>query len=74
MTTKHLLKKKNNGTREAKTGCRELVQTQGLHQVEDILDKYGIGSGTYVSDLKEHDFNQLEDRGIKPFQLKKVKG
>ena len=41
--------------------------------MEDILDKYGIDSATDVPELKEHDFNQLEARGIKPFQLKKVK-
>jgi hypothetical protein len=53
-----------------------MFKKQGLHQVADILDKYGsygIGSVTDVSELKEHDFIQLEARGLKPFQLKKVK-
>ena len=58
---------------EKGTGWSELLQKQGLHQVTDILDKYGIGSATDVSELKDHDFIQLEALGLKPFQLNKVK-
>ena len=58
---------------EKGTGWSELLQKQGLHQVADILDKYGIGSVTDVSELKDHDFIQLEALGLKPFQLNKVK-
>jgi hypothetical protein len=43
------------------------------HQVTDNLDKYGIGSATDVSELKDHDFIHLETLGLKPFQLNKVK-
>ena len=39
----------------------------------DILDKYGIGSATDVSELKDHDFIELEVLGLKPFQLNKLK-
>ena len=58
---------------EKGTGWPELLQKQGLHQVADILDKYGIGSATDVSELKDHDFIELEVLGLKPFQLNKVK-
>jgi hypothetical protein len=49
-----------------------LLQKQGLHQVADILDKYRIGSATDVSELKDHDFIQLEALVLKSFQLNKV--
>ena len=42
---------------EKGTGWPELLQKQGLHQVADILDRYGIGSATDVSELKDHDFS-----------------
>jgi len=58
---------------EEGTVCLEALQKQGLHQVADILDKYGIASSTDVSELKDHDFIQLETLGLKSFQLNKVK-
>jgi hypothetical protein len=45
----------------------------GAASSADILDKYGIGSSTDVSELKDHDFIELEALGLKPFQLNKVK-
>ena len=43
------------------TGWRALLETeQGLHQATDILEKYGIGSETDLSELEQDDFSELE--------------
>jgi hypothetical protein len=41
--------------------------------VADILEKYGIASAIDVSELKQDDFIALEDLGLKPFMLMKMK-
>jgi len=41
--------------------------------VADILEKYGIASAIDVSELKQDDFIALEDLGLKPFMLMKIK-
>jgi hypothetical protein len=58
---------------EEDKGWRALLEKQELHQAADILEKYGIGSATEVSDLEKDDFSELEARGLKPLQLKKLK-
>jgi hypothetical protein len=50
-----------------------LLEKQGLHQAAHILEQYGIGSATEVSELKKDDFSELEARGLKPFHLRKLK-
>ena len=45
----------------------------GMLPVADVLEKYGIGSETEVSELDQHDFSVLEALGLKPFQLQKLK-
>ena len=55
------------------TGWQALLETQGLHQEAHILDNYGIGSATDVSELEKSDFIELEIRGMNPFQLKKLR-
>ena len=57
---------------EEDKGWRALLEKQELHQAADILEKYGIGSATEVSDLEKDDFSELEARGLKPLQLKTV--
>jgi len=52
-----------NGGRDRNHRMTELLQKQGLHQVADILDRYGIGSATDVSELKEHNFIQWRPEG-----------
>jgi hypothetical protein len=41
-------------------GWWALIEKQGLHRAADILEKYGIGSATEVSDLEKDDFSELE--------------
>jgi hypothetical protein len=53
--------------------CRELLHKHGLLPVADILEKYGIASVIDVSELKQDDFIALEDLGLKPFMLMKIK-
>ena len=46
-----------------------------MHQVTDhssILENYGIGSTTDVSQLEKGDFSELETLGLKPFQLMRL--
>ena len=43
---------------ETDTGVRS--RNQGLHQTVDILEKYGIGSETDLSELEQHDVSELE--------------
>ena len=54
--------------------CKRLtvVEKKGLHQVEDILENYGIDSETDVSLLDQDDFRNLTSRGLKPFHVKKL--
>jgi hypothetical protein len=52
---------------------RELLHKHGLLPVADILEKYGIASVIDVSELKQDDFIVLEDLGLKPFMLMKMK-
>ena len=55
------------------TAWRELLHKHGLLPVADILEKYGIASAIDVSELKQDDFIALEDLGLKPFMLMKIK-
>jgi hypothetical protein len=45
-------------------GWRALLEKKGLHQVANVLDKYGIGSETDVSGLEQHDFSELESHAL----------
>ena len=45
---------------------------KGLHQVEEILENYGIDSETDVSLLDRDDFSKLASRGLKPMEGKKL--
>lgn len=49
---------------EVDRGWHALLEKKELHQVEDILEKNGIGSETDVSELQQHDFSDLESRGL----------
>ena len=49
-----------------------VLEKKGLHQVENILDNYGIDSETDVSLLDQDDFSKLVSRRIKPFHAKKL--
>ena len=60
-------------TREKILKKRKKPGKNWLLLVIDILEKYGIYSSTDVSEFMQHDFIQLESRGLKPFQLNKVK-
>ena len=55
------------------TAWRQLLLKDGLLQVVDILEKYGIVSVTDVPELKEVDFSELETLGLKSFLLMKIK-
>ena len=46
------------------------LEKQGLHQVAHILEKYGIGSETEVSELDQDYFSNL---ALKPLDTKKLK-
>ena len=37
-----------------------VLEKQGLHQAEHILENYGIDSETEVSELDQDDFSKLE--------------
>jgi hypothetical protein len=54
------------------TGCLTVFEKKGLHQVADILDKYGINSETDVSVLDRDDFWKLVSEGLKSLQVKKL--
>jgi hypothetical protein len=49
---------------EVGRGWHALLEKKELHQVEDILEKNGIGSETDVSELEQHEFSDLESRGL----------
>ncbi len=55
------------------TAWRELLHKHGLLPVADILEKYGIASVIDVCELKQDDFIALEDLGLNPFMLMKIK-
>ena len=46
------------------TTCRELLLKDGLLQVADIPEKYGIASVIDVSELKQDDFSESETLGL----------
>ena len=50
-----------------------MLEKKGLHQAADILEKCGISSETDVSEVEQHDFSELESRGLKPLHSKKLK-
>ena len=54
------------------TGWLTVLEKKGLHQVADILDKYGINSETDVSVLDRDDFCKLVSEGLKSLQAKKL--
>jgi hypothetical protein len=60
-------------TEATETAWRELLHKHGLLTVTDILEKYGVASVIDVSELKQDDFIALEDLGLKPFVLMKIK-
>ncbi len=41
-------------------GWWALLEEQGLYRAADILERYGIGSATEVSDLEKDDVSELE--------------
>ena len=45
-------------------GWHALLEKKELHQAADILEKNRIGSETDVSELEQHDFSDLESRGL----------
>jgi hypothetical protein len=49
---------------EVGRGWLALLEKKELHQVADILEKNGIGSETDLSELEQHDFSELESRGL----------
>ena len=55
---------------ETNKGRRALLEKQGLHQAAYILEKYGIGSETDVSELDQDDCSNLESesRGLSPLR------
>jgi hypothetical protein len=56
----------------AKEKWRALLETNGLLQVVNILEDYGIGSESDVSELNQDDFSKLESLGLKPLEVKKL--
>ena len=53
-------------------GWQGLLEKKKLHHTSHILQNYGTGSATDVSDLEEGHFIELETTGMKPFQLNKL--
>ena len=58
---------------QTNTGWLTVLEKRGLLQVEHILQQYGIGSVTEVSELEPDVFSELQTRGIKTFHLMKLK-
>jgi hypothetical protein len=54
------------------TGWMTVLEKKGLHQVEGILENYGIDSETDVSLLDQGDLWNLVSQDLKTIQLKKL--
>jgi hypothetical protein len=54
-------------------GWLAMLGKRGLLQAAHIVQQYGIHSVTEVFELKQVDFRELENRGVKPLHLMKLK-
>jgi hypothetical protein len=54
------------------TGWLTVLEEQGIHQAEHILENYGIDSETDMSLLDQDNLRNLVSQGLKSMQLKKL--